>query len=250
MLKSTSMKMKKRTRKLFVRALLCPLLRYKNDLMSAAAQAARQILPLPAHMMARKKNNSLNEYPHGHCTLGSPEIKSGMPMSTATTGTPTSSLLKCTLSSNDGKMSLRHSRLIVTTLPYNMEIPGALANKLLTTLQQVIGITYPGQISSKRCCIDNRQPTNVPHWPPFCAWWTSRRELKGPAEEATDIVWITATDQLDTIPYYWTGPLLLSIARWMFPSCHIALIDNDCVPLALFEMQDLLKLSHRVALIA
>ena len=94
--------------------------------------------------------------------------------------------------------------------------------------------------------VDNRQPTNVPHWPPFCAWWTSRRELKGPAEEATDIVWITATDQLDTIPYYWTGPLLLSIARWMFPSCHIALIDNDCVPLALFEMQDLLKLSQQL----
>ena len=90
--------------------------------------------------------------------------------------------------------------------------------------------------------VDNRQPTNVP----FCAWWTSRRELKGPAEEATDIVWITATDQLDTIPYYWTGPLLLSIARWMFPSCHIALIDNDCVPLALFEMQDLLKLSQQL----
>ena len=94
--------------------------------------------------------------------------------------------------------------------------------------------------------VENRQPTNVPHWPPFCAWWTSRRELKGPAEEATDIVWITATDQLDTIPYYWTGPLLLSIARWMFPSCHIALIDNDCVPLALFEMHDLLKLSQQL----
>ena len=94
--------------------------------------------------------------------------------------------------------------------------------------------------------VDNRQPTDVPHWPPFCAWWTSRRELKGPAEEATDIVWITATDLLDTIPYYWTGPLLLSIARWMFPSCHIALIDNDCVPLALFEMQDLLNFSQQL----
>ena len=94
--------------------------------------------------------------------------------------------------------------------------------------------------------VDNRQPTDVPHWPPFCAWWTSRRELKGPAEEATDIVWITAIDQLDTIPYYWTGPLLLSIARWMFPSCHIALIDNDCVPLALFEIQELLKLSQQL----
>ena len=32
----------------------------------------------------------------------------------------------------------------------------------------------------------------------------------------------------------------------MFPSCHIALIDNDCVPLALFEIQDLLKLSQQL----
>ena len=94
--------------------------------------------------------------------------------------------------------------------------------------------------------VDNRQPREVPHWPPFCAWWNSRRELKGPADEATDIIWITATDQLDSIPYYWTGPLLLCIARWLFPACHIALIDNDCVPLSLFEIADLLKLSQQL----
>ena len=91
--------------------------------------------------------------------------------------------------------------------------------------------------------VDNRQPREVPHWPPFCAWWNSRRELKGPADEATDIIWITATDQLDSIPYYWTGPLLLCI---LFPACHIALIDNDCVPLSLFEIADLLKLSQQL----
>ena len=96
--------------------------------------------------------------------------------------------------------------------------------------------------------VDNRQPGEVPHWPPFCSWWTSRRELKGLAEEATDIVWITATEQLDTVPYpyYWTGPLLLCIARWLFPACHLALIDNDCVPLALFEVIDLIKLSQQL----
>ena len=94
--------------------------------------------------------------------------------------------------------------------------------------------------------VDNRHPRDVPHWPPFCSWWISRRELKGPADEATDIEWITATDQLDTIPYYWTGPLLLCIARWLFPSCHIALIDNDCVPLSLFEVTDLIKLSQQL----
>ena len=94
--------------------------------------------------------------------------------------------------------------------------------------------------------VDNRLPRDVPHWPPFCAWWNSRRELKGPADEATDIIWMTVTDQLDSIPYYWTGPLLLCIARWLFPACHIALIDNDCVPLSLFEIADLLKLSQQL----
>ena len=155
---------------------------------------------------------------------------------------------------NDGNRSLRHFRLTMTTLRCNMEIPGALANKPLTTppasnrdhLPWTDLIQAVLRNNTIYLIVDNRQRTNILHWPPFCAWWTSRRELKGPAEEATDIIWITATDQLDTIPYYWTGPLLLSIARWM-PSCHIALIDNDyCVPLALFEMQDLLKLSQQL----
>ena len=39
---------------------------------------------------------------------------------------------------------------------------------------------------------------------------------------------------------------MLCIARWLFPSCHIALIDNDCIPLSLFEITDLLKLSQQL----
>ena len=32
----------------------------------------------------------------------------------------------------------------------------------------------------------------------------------------------------------------------MFPSCNIALIDNDCVPLALFEVADLIKICQQL----
>ena len=93
---------------------------------------------------------------------------------------------------------------------------------------------------------DNRKPKDAPHWPPFCVWWASTRELKGPANEATDIVWIHATGDLDEIPYYWTGPLLVWIARWLFPACNIILIDNDSVPLTLFKVSNLIKLRKQL----
>ena len=121
--------------------------------MPPATQAAMLISPSPAHALVRKKNNSQNEYPHCHDTLGYPRLKVGMLTATTIIGTLTSSLLKCTLSSNDGNMSLRHFRLTVITLQYNMEILGALVSKPRTTLQQAIGIIYPGQTSSKQCCI-------------------------------------------------------------------------------------------------
>ena len=88
--------------------------------------------------------------------------------------------------------------------------------------------------------VDNRMPTDVPHWPAFAAWWASRRCLVGPQEEATDILWVCAdaTTGLHKIPYYWA-------ARFLYPAQHSALIDNDCVPVTLFEVQDLLQLAHQ-----
>ena len=95
--------------------------------------------------------------------------------------------------------------------------------------------------------VDNRMPADVPHWPAFAAWWASRRCLVGPQEEATDILWVCAdaTTGLHKVPYYWAGVFVLAAARFLYPAQHFALIDNDCVPVTLFEVQDLLQLAHQ-----
>ena len=95
--------------------------------------------------------------------------------------------------------------------------------------------------------VDNRQPEAVPHWPAFAAWWASRRCLVGPQEEATEVLWVCAdaTTGLHKIPYYWAGVFVLEAARFLYPAQHFALIDNDCVPVTLFEVQDLLQLAHQ-----
>ena len=95
--------------------------------------------------------------------------------------------------------------------------------------------------------VDNRTPAAVPHWPAFAAWWASRRCLAGPQEETTDMLWICAdaTTGLHKVPYYWAGVFVLEAARFLHPAQHFALIDNDCVPITLFEVQDLLRLAHQ-----
>ena len=89
--------------------------------------------------------------------------------------------------------------------------------------------------------VDSRAPHNVSHWPAFCTWWSSRRNLVGPYKEATDLCYIIADSDsgLSDIPFYWIGPFVLWVARYLYPKPTICLIDNDCVPTALFEMREL-----------
>ena len=92
--------------------------------------------------------------------------------------------------------------------------------------------------------VDNRLPEDVPYWPAFAAWWASRRSLVGPQEEITEVR-ADADVGLHRIPYYWAGVFVLEAARFLYPAQHFALIDNDCVPVTLFEVQDLLQLAHQ-----
>ena len=89
--------------------------------------------------------------------------------------------------------------------------------------------------------VDNRKPEAVPHWPAFAAWWASRRCLVGPQEEATDVLWVCA----DNTSLLLGRSFVLEAARFLYPKQHFALIDNDCVPVTLFEAQDLIELAHQ-----
>ena len=93
--------------------------------------------------------------------------------------------------------------------------------------------------------VDNRDPGDVPHWPAFEKWWLSRCRLVGPHHEHTDVLWITANlaNGLRGVPYYWAGVFVLEVARFMYPQQHFGLVDNDCVPVTLFEVPDLVALA-------
>ena len=94
--------------------------------------------------------------------------------------------------------------------------------------------------------VDNRTPEEVEHWPAFAQWWAARRALVGPQQERTDVLWAQAThaNGLRAVPYYWAGVFVLEAARFLFPKVHFGLVDNDCVPVTLFEVQDLMALAE------
>ena len=94
--------------------------------------------------------------------------------------------------------------------------------------------------------VDNRAPEEVEHWPAFAQWWAARRALVGPQQERTDVLWVQAThaNGLRAVPYYWAGVFVLEAARFLFPQVHFGLVDNDCVPVTLFEVQDLIALAE------
>ena len=94
--------------------------------------------------------------------------------------------------------------------------------------------------------VDNRAPEEVEHWPAFAQWWEARRTLVGPQQERTDILWVQAThaNGLRAVPYYWVGVFVLEAARFLFPKVHFGLVDNDFVPVTLFEVKDLIALAE------
>ena len=96
--------------------------------------------------------------------------------------------------------------------------------------------------------MDTREPGEVPYWPAFEKWWLSRCRLVGPYNsynEDTDVLWITANlaNGLWGVPYYWAGVFVLEVARFLYPQQHFGLVDNDCVPVTLFEVPDLVALA-------
>ena len=85
----------------------------------------------------------------------------------------------------------------------------------------------------------------IPHWPPAAAWWASRVQLMGPYCERTDVVCIHICEAtgLSNVHPTWAGTFVLAGMVALYPNIHFALIDNDCLPLTLFEIAELWNLA-------
>ena len=79
------------------------------------------------------------------------------------------------------------------------------------------------------------------HWPVVAAWWRERIQYVGSYGERTNVVFvpIAADTGLDKVHPTWAGTYVLNACVYLFPSTHFALIDSDCVPVTLFEIQEL-----------
>ena len=63
----------------------------------------------------------------------------------------------------------------------------------------------------------------------------------GPYGEHTTVVFvpISADTGLDKVHPTWAGTYILDACVFLFPTINFALIDSDCVPVTLFEVQEL-----------
>jgi len=79
------------------------------------------------------------------------------------------------------------------------------------------------------------------HWPMVAAWWKVRIRYVGPYGEHTTVVFvpISADTGLDKVHPTWAGTYILDACVFLFPAINFALIDSDCVPVTLFEVQEL-----------
>ena len=73
------------------------------------------------------------------------------------------------------------------------------------------------------------------------AWWKERIRYVGPYGERTTVVFIpiSADTGLDKVHPTWAGTYILDACVFLFPSINFALVDSDCVPVTLFEIQEL-----------
>ena len=96
--------------------------------------------------------------------------------------------------------------------------------------------------------VDNRELANhkrrdpsLPHWPAAARWWHSRLKLIGPHKEKTELFLfpISAATGLHHVHPTWAGTFVLAALVAMFPGINFVLLDSDCLPVTLFEVEDL-----------
>ena len=100
-------------------------------------------------------------------------------------------------------------------------------------------------VDNRDMCDMEATKRSIPHWPPAAAWWASRVQLVGSFRERTDVVSIHICDAtgLANVHPTWAGTFVLAGMVALYPNIHFALIDNDCLPLTLFEIAELWHLA-------
>ena len=109
---------------------------------------------------------------------------------------------------------------------------------------------WQDDISTVYVYVDNRplaDPNQCPNfWGRFCPWLLARCSYLGPFQEITTAIHvpIDASSGLDKVHFTWAGTFVLEAMVYLFPDKHIILIDADCVPTSLFEVEELVRMTQ------
>ena len=109
---------------------------------------------------------------------------------------------------------------------------------------------WQDDISTVYVYVDNRplaDPSQCPNfWGMFCPWLLARCSYLGPFQELTTAIHvpIDASSGLDKVHFTWAGTFVLEAMVYLFPDKHIVLIDTDCVPTSLFEVEELVRMTQ------
>ena len=88
-----------------------------------------------------------------------------------------------------------------------------------------------------------RHDATLPHWPAAARWWHSRLKLIGPHMEKTELLFFPMSEStgLHHVHPTWAGTFVLAALVAVFPGLNfvLLLLDSDCLPVTLFEVEDL-----------
>ena len=81
-------------------------------------------------------------------------------------------------------------------------------------------------------------------WKSFCPWMKARASTIGPLRERTTAIHVPICEVtgLHRVHFTWAGTFVLESLVYLFPDKHFVLIDTDCVPTSLFEIEELARL--------
>ena len=96
-------------------------------------------------------------------------------------------------------------------------------------------------VDNRNLADHKRHDATLPHWPAAARWWHSRLKLIGPHKEKTELLFfpISETTGLHHVHPTWAGTFVLAALVAVFPGLNFVLLDSDCLPVTLFEVEDL-----------
>ena len=142
-------------------------------------------------------------------------------------------------------------------LPNHMKLVTILANRTGASCSATFfaRMSHLRFLSTVYVLVDNRDLTNLDnpdpslqHWPAVAAWWSSHACMQGPPQELCDVVFfpVSQASGLHLVHHTWAGTFVLAALCLVFPGLHIVLLDSDCVPVTLFEVEDLWQEAQRL----